>query len=56
VVKNAVKLKPKVMWMQLGIKNTEAAQLAEKYGIKVIMDKCILIEHKRLIEKRARSK
>jgi predicted CoA-binding protein len=50
VVKNAIKIKPKVIWMQLGIKNTEAAKLAEKYGIKVVMDKCIFIEHKRLIE------
>ena len=50
VVKEAIELKPEVIWMQLGIKNVEAAQLAEKYGIKVIMNKCILIEHKRLIK------
>ena len=50
VVEEAIKLKPKVVWMQLGIKNLEAAQLAEKHGIKVIMDKCILIEHKHLIK------
>jgi predicted CoA-binding protein len=51
VVKEAVKLKPKVIWMQLGIKNEEAAQLAEKNGIEVIMDKCFFIEHKNLIKK-----
>lgn len=50
VVKNAIKIKPKVIWMQLGIKNTEAAQLAEKYGIKVVMDKCMYIEHKHLVK------
>lgn len=50
VVREAIKLKPKVIWMQLGIINMEAAKLAEKYGIKVIMDKCILIEHKRLFK------
>jgi len=50
VVKNAIDIKPKVIWMQLGIKNTEAAKVAEKHGIKVIMDKCIFIEHKHLIE------
>ena len=49
VVKEAVKINPKVIWMQLGIKNEEAAKLAEKNGIKVIMDRCIMIEHKRLI-------
>ena len=51
VVKEAVNLKPKVIWMQLGIKNEEAAQLAEKQGIETIMDKCILLEHKNLIKK-----
>jgi predicted CoA-binding protein len=50
VVKEAVNLKPKVVWMQLGIKNEEAAQLAEKNGIEVIMDRCILLEHKNLIK------
>ena len=51
VVKEAVNLKPKVIWMQLGIKNEEAEQLAEKNGIEVIMDKCFYIEHKNLIKK-----
>ena len=51
VVKEAVNLKPKVIWMQLGIKNEEAAQIAEKNGIEVIMDKCFFIEHKNLIKK-----
>jgi predicted CoA-binding protein len=51
VVKEAVNLKPKVIWMQLGIKNEEAAQLAEKNGIEVVMDKCFYIEHKNLIKK-----
>jgi predicted CoA-binding protein len=50
VVKEAVNLKPKVIWMQLGIENKEAAQLAEKHGIEVIMDRCILLEHKNLIK------
>ncbi len=50
VVREAIKLKPKVVWMQLGIENTEAAKLAEKSGIKVVMDKCIMIEYKRLIK------
>ncbi len=49
VVKEAIKLKPMAIWMQLGIRNVDAAKLAEKYGIKVVMDKCMMVEHKRLI-------
>lgn len=49
VVKEAIKLKPKVIWMQLGIRNEEAAKLAEQNGIKVVMNSCMMIEHKRLI-------
>ena len=51
VVKEAVNLKPKVIWMQLGIKNEDAAKLAEENGIEVIMDKCFYIEHQNLIKK-----
>ena len=50
VVKEAIVLKPRAIWMQLGIENIEAARLAEGQGIKVIMNKCIYIEHKRLID------
>lgn len=50
IVKEAIKMNLKVIWMQLGIKNEEAAKLAEKKGIKVIMDRCIMIEHKHLMK------
>jgi predicted CoA-binding protein len=36
------------LWTQLGIINLPAAQKAEKHGIHVVMDRCILIEHRRL--------
>jgi len=49
VVKEAIKIKPKVIWMQLGIINEEAAKLAEKNGIKVVMDHCMRIECKKLL-------
>jgi hypothetical protein len=49
VAKDAVIVRPKVIWMQLGIKNDEAKKIAEENGIEVIMDKCILIEHQRLL-------
>lgn len=48
VVEQAIKKKPKVIWMQLGIKNEEAAEKAEKHGIKVVQDKCMMEEHLRL--------
>jgi predicted CoA-binding protein len=37
--------KPKVLWLQLGIRNDEAVKPAEKEGIQVIKDKCIAIEY-----------
>jgi len=39
---------PKVIWMQLGIRNDEAAALAEANGIKVVMNRCPKIEYGRL--------
>lgn len=48
IVEQAIKIRPKVIWMQLGIKNEKAKVLAEDHGIKVIMDKCIMTEHKKI--------
>lgn len=39
---------PFVLWMQLGITNEQAAEKAEAAGLMVIMDHCIMKEHKRL--------
>ena len=39
---------PKVIWMQLGVRNDDAAQLAEAKGIRVIMNRCPKIEYGRL--------
>jgi len=47
--------KPHVVWMQLGIINDEAAKLAEKAGLEVIMDRCMMIEHKRMKQSRQTS-
>jgi predicted CoA-binding protein len=52
VVQEAIKLKPKAIWMQLGIVNEAAAELAEQNGVAVIMDRCMMAEHKRLLGKR----
>jgi predicted CoA-binding protein len=44
----ALKPRPQVIWMQLGIRNDEAARLAEANGLKVVMDRCPKIEYGRL--------
>lgn len=50
VVEEALKLQPKpqVIWMQLSVRNDEAATLAEANGMKVVMDRCPKIEYGRL--------
>jgi hypothetical protein len=40
--------RPQVIWMQLGIRNDEAARLAEERGLKVVMNRCPKIEYGRL--------
>jgi uncharacterized protein len=39
----------KVLWMQLGIRNDEAAQIATAAGLDVVMDRCVKIEHARIL-------
>ena len=48
IVKTAVKLKPKMIWLQLGIKNEESLKIAEEHNIHYIQDKCIMVEHRKL--------
>ncbi|MDH5420132.1 MAG: CoA-binding protein, partial [Candidatus Bathyarchaeota archaeon] len=42
---------PRVIWMQLGIVNEKAARRARNAGLTVLMDRCIMAEHKRLSTK-----
>jgi predicted CoA-binding protein len=44
----ALPTRPKVMWLQLGVRNVEAAAKAEAAGIQVIMNRCPKIEYGRL--------
>jgi predicted CoA-binding protein len=48
ITDEAIPLKPKVIWMQLGVRNDEAAKRAEAAGIKVVMNRCPKIEYGRL--------
>lgn len=50
LAKNAVAAKAKVLWMQLGVINKSAAQYAADHGMKVVMNRCIMVEHRRLIK------
>ncbi len=47
-VDQAIKIGAKVVWMQLGIINEEAAQKARDAGLEVVMDRCMKIEYARL--------
>ncbi|MFO1342767.1 MAG: CoA-binding protein [Burkholderiales bacterium] len=42
----AMSLKPKVLWMQIGVMNEEAAQIARDAGIAVVQNRCIKIEYR----------
>jgi predicted CoA-binding protein len=44
----ALAQKPKVIWMQLGLRDDAAAKRAQAAGLTVVMDRCIKIEHGRL--------
>jgi len=49
VVEDAIKVGAKVVWMQEGIINEEAAQKAREAGLQVVMDACMRATHRRLI-------
>ncbi len=53
IVEQAIQLKaqfgrPFVVWMQLGIVNEQAAEAASRAGLIVVMDKCLMVEHRHL--------
>jgi hypothetical protein len=55
IVNQAIQLKklhsvPHVIWIQLGIINKQAAEKARDAGLTVVMDKCMMREHKRLFQ------
>ena len=48
-VDDAVAKGAKVLWMQLGIRNDEAAKIATDAGLDVVMNRCVKIEHARIM-------
>jgi len=47
VMESAIAIGAKVLWMQLGIENAEAAERARVAGLVVVEDSCLMVEHKR---------
>jgi uncharacterized protein len=50
IAKDAIDVRAGALWMQLGIENQVAADLARAAGLDVVMNHCMLIEHRRLGE------
>ena len=48
IAEDAVAIGAKVLWLQLGVVNEEAARVAKAGGLEVVMDRCVKIEYARL--------
>ena len=51
VARDAVAAGAKVLWMQSGVINAEAARYAEEHGLTVVMDRCIKVDHAMLVRR-----
>ena len=49
IARDAVVIGAKVLWMQLGVRNDQAAKIALEAGLDVVMDRCVKIEHARIL-------
>jgi hypothetical protein len=50
VVDDAIEVGAEVVWMQLGIVHNQAADMARRAGLEVVMNKCIKIEHMNMLK------
>jgi uncharacterized protein len=48
-VEQAIQISAKAIWMQLGIAHEAAAEKARRAGLEVIMDRCMLVEHRNMM-------
>ena len=48
IVESAIKIGAKAIWMQEGVVDEKSAQIARAAGLEVVMDRCILKDHRRL--------
>jgi predicted CoA-binding protein len=51
IVDEAIKMGVRVVWMQEGVVNEEAAKKARDAGLEVIMDMCMMKEHRKMVKK-----
>lgn len=51
----AMRPRPRMVWLQLGIRNDEVARVLSEAGIRVVQDRCILVEHRNLAGRPAAS-
>ena len=52
IAREAAEINAKILWTQLGVISPEGAEIAEAAGLKVVMDRCTAIEHRRLVATR----
>jgi predicted CoA-binding protein len=51
VAEQAVAARAGALWLQLGVINEDAAEIAAAGGLDVVMDKCLAVEHRRLLHR-----
>jgi len=49
-VDEAIALKPRLIWLQVGVVDAAAAARAAAAGIPCVMDRCLMVDHQQLLE------